>query len=195
MSGRGRSTSRGRHRSSASSAPGTPVQLQRSARSRSPMPWCDPSAPTISSPKLAREFHFCLGWNRNVFIPEVACTRCKEKAPAEFHRNGRMLRKQEGYNYFARPDLVREGRSMLKSDTAIRRAATRNFIEHTVYLIDLTRPQRGGVLTDKQERTMRQICNIEDWNKYGFELLSDATRYGLVSLDTGELTWLQYATI
>jgi hypothetical protein len=142
------------------------------------------------TPHRSRECHFCSGWNRIVFIPEDVCTRCKEKEPAELDSKGRMVRKQEGHNYFGRPILVKEGQSMHKSDIAIRRCSTRNYIEHAAYLINMTRPEAGGKLTPDQDQTMRLILDIDDWNIFGFELLEDATRYGLVSLDTGKLAWL-----
>jgi hypothetical protein len=135
----------------------------------------------------SREFHFCTGWNRIFFIPESTCTKCKEKPPAQFHPNGRMLRKQEGHNYFARPNFVGEGQLFHQSDEAIRIISTQNFIEHAVQLINLTRPERGGHLTPHQAKTMREIRDIGDWNRFGCELLTDATRYGLVHVDTGEL--------
>jgi hypothetical protein len=108
-----------------------------------------------------------------------------------------MLRGQEGYNFFARPNFVRGAgsSSSTKYDSDIRRAATQTFIEHAVHMINLTRPQEGGALTVDQERTVREIRDIGDWNRFGFELLSDATRYGILSLDTGELTCFRYSKI
>jgi hypothetical protein len=140
---------------------------------------------------MARDLHFCRGQRkpRDVFLPEDKCVWCSPpKEPLLYDENGYLEPGQEGVNFWSRVTLDDdyEAGVNLKSNTGVRMASTRNFIEHCVHLLNKYRPVRGGQLTLDQKRTMRVINVMDEWNEHAGELLEDATKYGVVSLDTGE---------
>jgi hypothetical protein len=134
--------------------------------------------------KEAEDTHYCRGLepHRDVFLPTEKCAWCAPKPNPVYDENNQLKPSQEGLNFWSRPAADVD----LTSNRGVRMAATKNFLNHCISLLNKYRPVRGGKLTTDQESTMRVINVMDDWNKHALELIEDATKYGVVSFDTGK---------